>query len=732
MSKMEKIREKLYTENEYGFEHQDLNAKLTEDEKQFLQKEIGLVTDYRYPTGDVVPVHDMCVNCQARQWFKYQNHVDKKGNKYTRFGIDCSFVPGAMPPGSRQKLQRIKAQHDIGEAAAQRILKSGFDPVSWTNLLMGFKDPEDDDYDEKHDMSLRPYQREQLRCTSKRLVVREGRRSGKTAIMALKLIYMAFNHKIVKGRDAAGKLIESGPEILVITPFQAQVTNLFTEIDKFLRRNVSLTEKVTTGTAGNLYVKTPFYKMEFDNGAKISGFVSGVGSKDDGSGGGSARGQSAHIVYMDEMDMIPDEILEAVITPILITSPDVMLYATSTPIGKRGKFYHYCFSEPGFKEDYFPSTVLPHWDKLKDELENSTTEEAFNAEYMADFIEGAYGVFKPSFVYRAMGAFTYKDCDLGSDWWRNQAGVNDRQELMKVVGIDWNKNAGTEIVVVAYDPNQHHWWVAESVNISAGEFSAQHFKEEVIRINFKWKPDYIYADEGYGHHIIEDLKLISLQTVQRGIKTIMDKELAALGERLKAFNFSQKVELRSPIDGVEIKKTGKEFLVENAVRVFEEGRIWFPETDHVLLNQLLNYVVLRRGATTNRPVYGSSNKSIGDHRLDALMLALGGLFLEESMYSPNSGPDSEPVLLTKKHLTDRSKKLLGANQTKVPRALDMMRSNIGREPVSRSEFRDPVETGSKTQSLHDRWAEVNNGGFVNQRGRTRNRIRTLFKDRRGR
>lgn len=226
---------------------------------------------------------------------------------------------------------------------------------------------------------------------------------------------------------------------------------------------------------------------------------------------------------------------------------------------------------------------------------------------------------------------------------------------MKVMGIDWNKNAGTEFCVIAYDPTTHRWFVCETVNMAAGEFSGQRWKEEVIRLNYKWKPDYIYADEGYGHTIIEDLKLWAHQLRGRkSRKSGMDLQTQQLTDRLVSFNFSQRIELRSPIDGTPIVKTGKEFLVENAVRVFEERRLWFPEGDRQLRKELMNYVVLRRTPSNNRPVYGPESDSIGDHRLDALMLALGGLFLENSLYSGNSMINSRPGFLSKKRLDARA------------------------------------------------------------------------------
>ena len=395
--------------------------------------------------------------------------------------------------------------------------------------------------------------------------------------------------------------------------------------------------------------------MEFglsDNAkAKISGFVSGMGVKTDGSGGGTIRGQSADIIYLDEMDMIPEEIIEKVVTPILLTRPDTIMIATSTPIGKKGKFHQWCLERSDYKEDYYPSTVLPHWAEIKDELEAESTSEGFVSEYMAQFIEGGSGVFRMDWVHTARADYEYHST-MNNGYLRKATGVPDPENLIKCIGIDWNKNAGTEFFVIGFSASTGKWIALEAHNVEASEYSAKRWVEEVIRLNYKWKPDYIYADEGYGHTIIEDIRLLSHRKRAKSHKTELDIETAKIVDRLVSFNFSRNVELKDPFTGQNIVKSGKHYLVENAVRIIEDNRFAYPESDEVLTKQLLNYVVARRHPTTNKPVYGMEKKSIGDHRLDAVMLALAGLSLEESVYSKSKMPYSKPGLVERRSVND--------------------------------------------------------------------------------
>ena len=605
------IDENLYSTNEYGIKYQEPEAKTPQELIDFFAKEKSIKTD----------VHRTCINCQIRQY-----------TKYGKFDIKCNFIPRKLPDGAASKIEAISKKTDIPIEQATKILKASIDPVAWVELMFGFSDKDPKWF-------LRSYQKEQLRCSSKRMAVREGRRSGKSFAMALKLIYYAFNMKLDRGRDANGNIVYIGPSIMIVTPYQAQLTNIFEEMEKLMKRNFELRSEVVSGTGDSLYIKTPTFKMEFRNGGLIQGFVSGIGVRQDGSGGGTMRGSSADVVYLDEMDMIPEEILDKVINPILATTPNTSLIATSTPIGKKGKFHQWCLERPDFEEDFLPSSVIPHWEEIKEEILRDSTEESFMAEYMAIFIEQQQGVFKKEWVYNARLDYKYNDSNLQ----RILGLKTSNADCIKAIGIDWNKNAGTEFYVVGYYPSDKVWIGLDAINVSSSEFSAKRWIKELVELNYKWKPDYIYADEGYGHTIIEELRYQSYALRGKPNKTAMDQETVKIADRLISFNFSQNIKIKDPVTNKDIKKSGKHFLVENAVRILQEGLFKFSIYDDRLKEQFFNYIVVRRNTQNNKPVYGKNNETIGDHRLDAFMLALGGLVLEESVYSGKQLLPSTPT-----------------------------------------------------------------------------------------
>lgn len=635
------LEDSLYIVNKFDVKHQNPEAFLTPEQIEYAVKKWGIRTD----------VHDTCVRCQIRQMIKYENSLDAKGKPIGDFRVPCKFIAKSLPKGSKNVLDNL-VKEGMERDQALLYLESQVDPVAWAELFFGFRDSTKDT---EQPWFLRPYQKEQLRCSAQRISIREGRRAGKTFIIALKLIYMIFNKQIMITVDEKGTKGYIGPTIMIVGPYEAQLINVFTEIETLLKKNKYLKNQVTSGTGDNLFVKTPFKKMEFANGGVIKGFVSGVADREDGSGGGTMRGQSAHIIYIDEMDMVPKDTIEKAILPILLsdlTGKNIVFIATSTPIGTRGKFYEWCLKDPTFKEDHLPSTVLPQWEAIEDMLMSSnTTKEAILSEYMAVFIETQGGVFKAGDLRRSTRDFSYDD--LRSDsWWKKHFPKSSQSDMIRCIGIDWNKNVGTYFVVVTYVPEYHVYVLTEIVNIGSSEASGQKWKEEVIKLNHKWQPDYIYADDGYGHTIIEDLKYLAFNLIGKPDKTPMEKSTIKIKERLKSLNFSSKLFLKNPIDQKDITKIAKEYLVQNCISIMENdgprgnGIVWFPEDEKQLVNEMHHYVELKRSETTKKVVYGTNAPSVGDHIFDAFILAIGGIQLEAGMYSPNRVAVSTPHFIS--------------------------------------------------------------------------------------
>lgn len=705
IAKAKEILKVLYTENHFGYVYQDPTARLSQEQQLWLKNKLGLKLTHAFgettPEGKPIesPVARMCVNCQARHLLRYNDARDPKGRKTLPWSVECGFVRQNAPQSVVEVAEKTATQKDGNVDEIIKYLMAAIDPVSWAETMLGFSDSSIGK-NNGEEAYIRSYQKEQLRCTSKRYAIRQGRRTGKTFAVCIRLLNILFTKEFQKGYDAEGNPVIRGPKIMIITPYQAQLSLIFDELETLISRNRSLASSVATGTNGSLYVRTPHFTLGLKDtvikrtrrddssksyevtksGGSIEGFISGVGTKKDGSGGGTMRGQSADYIYLDEVDMIPDGIVEAVIGPIIITYPHVQIIASSTPIGSRGKFYTWSLEDSAWKADYYPGTVLPHWDRIEAQVLNETTAEAFEAEYMAHFIQGTFGVFRPDYIEAAWADYEYvdthpetSDAVSARKFWMEAADIYDPSQLQIVMGIDWNQNAGTEYVVIAYSAKMHWWWVVEAYNMPQSQWTSKGFKEKLAELNHKWKPDYIYADKGWGHTIIEDMQLFGEQLKGKPNRTPFEDSCMRLSEVLKAFAFKENVELMDPVDGSTIVKEGKTFLVENAIRVFETQRISYPFTDNTLTKQLQNYIILKHHATTGKPVYGMAKDKIGDHRLDALMLALGGLFLEAGKFSRNQIRYGEASLISKADFMARGKPQdLGPTLSK-DKALDMIR-----------------------------------------------------------
>ena len=587
--------------------------------------------------------HNTCHVCQITHIEKYKPLLefdDAKLKSEGKPGLDkwfkpqCSFIePGLDASFIKPKLEEL-VKAGIPERRAKRMIMQAIDPVNWLELLMGFDDETQKLEIEKH-WYLRWYQKAPVRCTSNRLVLRAGRRTGKSTTAALKIISWVFNHKVFGHRNAEGEEVWKGPKIAIITPFQSQVTAIFSEIERLILINSALASEVIQ-TGSKLFKQTPPLSMTFKNGAVIEGYVTGANDKEDGSGGGSIRGAYADILYIDEMDMVPEYILTSVIAPLLRSRPATKMLASSTPIGKKGSFYKYCLEDPQWTEFYFPGTVLPFWHLQEEEILREGTQDSFNSEYMAVFNVDSFGAFKSKDIHAARSNYNYEQTE-DPKWWSTGPFKTNYHAFSRCMGIDWNQNVGTEMSITGFDPKHGDFKVLENYLIEPSEYSGQTYTDAVKRLNYKWDPKYIYCDHGWGHTLIENLQLESAAYMARydSLKSDYERSIAKLGDKIRVINFSSNLEIFNPAKNTFDTKYAKSFLVENAISIFERHKILFSEEDKTLIKQLQNYYIVEK-KENGRVVYGMVNEKIGDHRLDALMLSLGGIVIEEGVFSYNS------------------------------------------------------------------------------------------------
>lgn len=526
-----------------------------------------------------------------------------------KFKVPCSGIPKEYVTNA---MSETMGGEDLREALAM------LDPVTWAADILdwhcsdpvgdiwkrktaenslGEVTPYKDEYEEliKQGKSAfnRPYQKVMLRCSSKRKVFRLGRQSGKTETLCVAILHALFTNNDFR--------------VVVITPYQTQIELIFNRLAKMIR------ESNTVKSSIHRYVKAPNYTIELKNGSTVRGFTAGTKS---GGNADAVRGQKANMLVLDEADYLSAEDIGSALA-IITNYPDATTWMSSTPTGKREKFYDACHSVL-WKEYHFPSMVNPLWGpELEEHFRNEYTEIQYSHEVLATFGEQEQGVFQAAFIDDARTDYRYEDRKL--EGW------------VYSIGVDWNdQKIGTTMAVVGYNPSNNYFRVFNRYVVSRDGWTQHAAIEKIIELNRYWLPKSIYIDKGYGHaqyEIIRKYGLDSLSDVHKG-HGHPDSRLQKI---TKQFDFGSKLTIKDPFTKQDVDKAAKPFLVENAVRRFEQRVIQFSKYDTQLESELRGYII-DHTTISGSPVYKQGNEKVGDHNLDALNLALIAFTLEGSQF----------------------------------------------------------------------------------------------------
>jgi hypothetical protein len=540
-----------------------------------------------------------CQNCQVSHIEKYKKDypshpieskrkmkADAKAFPTHAFQISCPLIP------KNYLHQYGDLVNELGPEE-QEALVMNTDPVVFAEKMFGWKP--------------RAHQEISLRCQSKKKVYRFGRRSGKSDALAVEILFHAFT-KIREYYDDDIKENVTGIKILICCPFDSQVTALFNRMLELLNGNLILKKEFR-------YKQSPYHQLRFDNGAIISGFTTGS------NGASAVRGQDAHVIVLDEVDYMTEKDFTTIL-PIAQSHSDCLIRVASTPSGLRSKFYEWCQEAPDWKEFYFPTAVIDEtpfattkisWKNLRTEMRREYTSDGWLQEVMAIFISNADGVFAAPLVAAAMDGYSYADM--------RQEKLNGGFAGFKFsLGVDWNTSFGTWICITGYHPSIG-LRVMEIVNVPKQNFTQLQGLQKITELLSFWQPEHVYVDRGHGATQWETLKMWSSQQKPGTYEFNVQR-------RIKAYDFGSKISIREPGTGRLIEHPAKPFLIENAVRRFEDKVIKFSYEDDLLRKQLLNYIIKSR-QPNGTPVFGQDNTSIGDHALDAFMLSLVAYTIED-------------------------------------------------------------------------------------------------------
>lgn len=205
-----------------------------------------------------------------------------------------------------------------------------------------------------------------------------------TEVMVVDSLYHALTHQNFR--------------VLIVTPYENQVRLAFTRLNELINASPLIKARITSST------KNP-YKIDFDNNSGIWGFTTGAST---GSGAASIRGQRADLIVMDEVDYMSEADFDSVMM-IAGERSDIKIVMSSTPTGKRSKFYQAC-TDPNmhFTEHYHPSMHNPNWNsEMEAEFRATLSDQGYVHEVEAEFGTQDTGVFDKVKLDKAMQIYDY-------------------------------------------------------------------------------------------------------------------------------------------------------------------------------------------------------------------------------------------------------------------------------------------------------------------------------------
>jgi hypothetical protein len=455
----------------------------------------------------------------------------------------------------------------------------------------------------------RDYQVEALLCTASQKVDRWARGLGKSVTGRIEEL-----HKLTQ---------TPGLDTLVVCPADTQSNSWYEGFIEDISNSPTLSTMISDKK------QNPYRLIKFNNGAIVRIVTAGSAS---GRKATSLRGFDPRRVRIDEQDYLVEADWGA-ISPLLTRHQNSEFHGSSTPTGDRSKFWEMCTKDIRYKEFYNPITKHPHWgpDMEMACRSDARTEDRYRFEFLAEFGDPTQGVFKNMYVDFAKKPYFnpaypslkgYDTCTFDSS----------KEYYM---GVDWNgQGTGTRIRVVEYDPITKLTRVVGAYAVVHEGFTAFDSIDAIEKYNRKWHCRKIYVDAGYGASQFDMLRVRGLNSNDVDTMKLRDVVSIDFGAKL-TFN---KIVPNRQLAGTrytndeEFDRRTKPYLVEGAVMMFEQQLIQFSETDKVLEDQLRSYRVATYAKGGQADTY-KTDATVGDHDLDAFMLALLGVELAHGLYS---------------------------------------------------------------------------------------------------
>ena len=474
---------------------------------------------------------------------------------------------------------------------------------------------------------------------SKKLVLRLGRRLGKTDDMCVLILWFAYTQ------------YNKGPnnqyDIIIATPYETQIDLIFKRLHQLIEVSPLL---------GGLISRDVHHNICFNiNGvtSNILGLTAGANNATGGAN--STRGQRADVIILDECDYIGSNQVTNILN-IRNEAPErIRLICASTPSGKHEEYYRWCIGASkkyyptqddiknnrftgykidekavgegnGWTEIYAPSNVNKELLKINpdtlqtylEDIRDELSEMRYVQEVMAEFGEEELGVYQKKYIYEAIKEgerLGYRYITKWSKEDREAYLKRTQGQCIRILGVDWDKYAAaTNMVCMEFDRFHQDadgrivplFKMLFRIEIARSDFTYVNAMNKIIELNDEYKFDWIAIDRGYGEVQLEMLHKYGLEHEETG-----------LADKVIGYQFSQKIEVTDPYTRKKDSKDLKPFMVNNSVNLFEKGKIVLDPKDKTMIQQLEEYRVKSISAS-GKPIYTDEN----EHAIDSMNLAL--------------------------------------------------------------------------------------------------------------
>lgn len=474
---------------------------------------------------------------------------------------------------------------------------------------------------------------------SKKLVLRLGRRLGKTDDMCVLILWFAYTQ------------YNKGPnnqyDIIIATPYETQIDLIFKRLHQLIEVSPLL---------GGLISRDVHHNICFNiNGvtSNILGLTAGANNATGGAN--STRGQRADVIILDECDYIGSNQITNILN-IRNEAPErIRLICASTPSGKHEEYYRWCIGASkkyyptqddiknnrftgykidekavgegnGWTEIYAPSNVNKELLKINpdtlqtylEDIRDELSEMRYVQEVMAEFGEEELGVYQKKYIYEAIKEgerLGYRYITKWSKQDREAYLKRTQGQCIRILGVDWDKYAAaTNMVCMEFDRFHQDadgrivplFKMLFRIEIARSDFTYVNAMNKIIELNDEYKFDWIAIDRGYGEVQLEMLHKYGFEHEETG-----------LADKVIGYQFSQKIEVTDPYTRKKDSKDLKPFMVNNSVNLFEKGKIVLDPKDKTMIQQLEEYRVKSISAS-GKPIYTDEN----EHAIDSMNLAL--------------------------------------------------------------------------------------------------------------